>query len=76
MGLPGRADLSQLLTTHFTRLATKNTGDMKWKKFFYKQLCDESGLRICRAPSCSVCDDYSNCFGAEDGPLMKLAVTT
>ena len=28
-----------VLDRHFHALAARNTGDMKWKKFFYKQLC-------------------------------------
>ena len=40
--------------------------DMKWKKFFYKQLCQTEGIHTCRAPSCEVCADYQACFGPED----------
>jgi nitrogen fixation protein NifQ len=39
---------------------------MKWKKFFYKQLCLREGLTLCKAPSCDVCSDYALCFGAEE----------
>lgn len=66
LGLPDRKALSSLLSEHFPNLAAKNTGNMKWKKFFYKQLCDREGINACRAPSCAACDDYSKCFGAED----------
>jgi len=66
LGLPHRRALSELLSTHFPTLAAKNTGDMKWKKFFYKQLCEREGIRICKAPSCAVCSDYAKCFGPED----------
>ncbi len=66
MGLPNRQALSDLLGTHFTRLFEKNVGNMKWKKFFYKQLCDRAEVRVCQAPSCQVCNDYLNCFGPED----------
>lgn len=66
LGLPGRKALSSLLTSHFPALAAKNTGDMKWKKFFYKQLCDREGINACKAPSCAACDDYRNCFGPEE----------
>jgi nitrogen fixation protein NifQ len=65
LGLTSRKDLSGLLTRHFQTLASKNTGDMKWKKFFYKQLCDREGLNLCKAPSCGVCADYKICFGPE-----------
>jgi nitrogen fixation protein NifQ len=39
---------------------------MKWKKFFYKQLCDRAEVKMCPAPSCQVCNDYQNCFGSEE----------
>lgn len=66
MGLPNRQALSDLLKQHFIRLFEKNPGNMKWKKFFYKQLCDQAQVRVCQAPSCQVCDDYLHCFGPED----------
>lgn len=66
MGLPNRQALSELLNTHFPALAAKNSGDMKWKKFFYRQLCEREGIRVCRSPSCATCSDYSKCFGPED----------
>ncbi len=66
LGLTSRKDLSGLLTRHFQPLASKNTGDMKWKKFFYKQLCEREGLNLCKAPSCGVCADYKICFGPEE----------
>lgn len=66
LGLPGRKALSTLLFDHFPMLAAKNTGDMKWKKFFYKQLCDREGINACKAPSCAACGDYSKCFGPEE----------
>lgn len=66
MSLPNRAALSELMQTFFPALAAKNTGDMKWKKFFYKQLCERAEIFICRSPSCGVCVDYDKCFGSED----------
>ncbi|MBS1188159.1 MAG: nifQ [Burkholderiaceae bacterium] len=66
MGLPNRATLSELMASHFTPLASRNTGDMKWKKFFYRELCAREGLTLCRAPSCGVCADQPQCFGPED----------
>lgn len=68
MGLPNRQILSELLSEYFTSLFVRNSGNMKWKKFFYKQLCDRSGVNACRAPSCQVCADYLKCFGPEEGP--------
>lgn len=66
LGLTSRKDLSGLLLRHFGPLSAKNTGDMKWKKFFYKQLCDREGLNLCKAPSCGVCTDFKHCFGPEE----------
>ncbi len=66
LGLWQRSELSALLTHNFPALAERNSKDMKWKKFLYKQLCETEGLYLCRAPSCEVCSDYANCFGPED----------
>lgn len=67
LGLANRQELSDLLQNHFASLYAKNTGNMKWKKFFYKQLCERAEVNACRAPSCRVCTDYAKCFGPEDG---------
>lgn len=66
LGLDNRQELSDLLEIRFPSLYSRNTGNMKWKKFFYKQLCERAGVNACRAPSCRVCDDYHICFGAEE----------
>ena len=66
MGLSSRAALSELMNAWFPTLAAKNTGDMKWKKFFYKQLCERADIFICKAPTCGACIDYDKCFGPED----------
>jgi len=66
LGLWSRSDLSELLQRNFPALAAKNNQDMKWKKFLYKQLCDQKGVYVCRAPSCDVCADYDHCFGPEE----------
>lgn len=65
LGLWSRKDLTALIRSAFTPLADKNIHDMKWKKFFYKQLCIQEGVYTCRAPSCQVCADYQECFGPE-----------
>lgn len=65
MGLPNRAALSSLMRENFPQLVEKNSGDMKWKKFFYKQLCERADIFICKSPTCGVCVDYDKCFGAE-----------
>lgn len=73
LGLPSRSELSALLHEHFPGLASRNTGHMRWKKFFYRQLCAQAGIRACRAPSCGVCAHHGECFGSEELPLMQLA---
>jgi nitrogen fixation protein NifQ len=66
MGLPSRQVLSELMSTHFPMLAAKNIGDMKWKKFFYRQLCERAGVPICKSPHCADCCDFRFCFGPEN----------
>jgi nitrogen fixation protein NifQ len=66
LGLRSRTLLSVLMEQNFPALAARNDRNMKWKKFLYKQLCDEEGIQVCRAPSCDVCSDYRNCFGPEE----------
>lgn len=66
LGLWSRPQLTALLNYNFPELAARNTQDMKWKKFLYKQLCEAEGLYLCRAPSCQVCVDYGKCFGSEE----------
>ncbi|HEX8989851.1 MAG TPA: nitrogen fixation protein NifQ [Rhodocyclaceae bacterium] len=66
MGLPNRRQLSEFLKLRFAPLADLNTGDMKWKKFFYRQLCERAGVPVCRSPHCADCADYGICFGSED----------
>ena len=65
LGLPSRVELTTLMATRFTALKQKNAGDMKWKKFFYRQLCEQAEVLICKSPSCANCCDYSLCFGPE-----------
>lgn len=66
LGLWSRQYLSELMTQNFPALAARNVHDMKWKKFLYKQLCEQEGINACRAPSCEYCTDYLNCFGPEE----------
>ena len=70
LGLGGRPDLSLLMMRHFAPLAAKNMTDMKWKKFFYRSLCLQEGVSICKSPTCDSCLDVVACFGAEDGASL------
>jgi nitrogen fixation protein NifQ len=65
MGMPNREALSQLIKKYFPTLYFKNTGNLRWKKFFYKLLCERAQARVCKAPSCGVCCDYALCYGPE-----------
>lgn len=65
LGLEHRGQLGDLLHLFFPGLAKQNTKDMKWKKFFYKQLCEQEGGYVCRAPTCEECAVYDDCFGEE-----------
>ena len=66
LGLFDRRDLNQLMHAHFPDLAARNSRDMKWKKFLYKQLCEREGIIACPAPSCDECTHFSECFAPED----------
>lgn len=66
LGFSQRAELSEFMGQNFPALAALNSKDMKWKKFFYKQLCELGGGYVCRSPSCEACSAYSDCFGSED----------
>ena len=66
LGLTSRADLSGLLTRHFAPLAARNVRDMKWKKFFYRELCQLEGINLCKSPICDDCSDFAACFGPEE----------
>jgi nitrogen fixation protein NifQ len=67
LGLRDRSELTRLLTRHFAPLAARNTNNMRWKRFFYRTLCEEEGLIMCKAPVCSACSDFGFCFGDESG---------
>jgi len=64
LGLWSRPQLSALMNSNFPTLAARNTQNMKWKKFLYKQLCESEGIYVCRSPSCEVCTDYALCFSS------------
>ena len=67
LGLSTRGDLNRLMRERFPALAARNTQNMKWKKFFYRCLCEMEGFSLCAAPSCAECSDYTGCFGEETG---------
>ncbi|MER8632679.1 nitrogen fixation protein NifQ [Mesorhizobium opportunistum] len=67
LGLFNRTELGRLLASHFPTLAAGNTQNMKWKKYFYRKLCEAEGFSLCSAPSCRECNDFESCFGPEEG---------
>ncbi len=83
LGLFDRAELGRLLALFFPVLHAGNTNNMRWKKYFYRRLCEAEGFALCSAPSCAACTDFADCFGAEDGEsrmaerrrAMDLAIT-
>lgn len=66
MGLPSRDALSAFIHRWFPSLSALNANNMKWKKFFYRQLCLQEDVLICMSPSCAECADHDNCFGSEE----------
>ncbi len=67
LGLRDRGELSRLLSRHFAPLAAHNINNMRWKRFFYRMLCEDDGLVMCTAPVCRQCNDFNLCFGDEGG---------
>jgi len=65
LGLAHRGELSALMSLAFPSLAALNSGDMKWKKFIYRQYCSRDGLDLCPAPSCGACAERAQCFAPE-----------
>ncbi len=68
LGLLERGELTRLMNERFPTLAAANSDNMKWKKFFYRKLCEMEGFSLCAAPTCRECGDFDNCFGEETGP--------
>jgi len=62
LGLKERKDLGCMIKHNFPELFALNTNNMRWKRFFYRQLCEQGGDYICRAPSCQDCKSYRECF--------------
>jgi nitrogen fixation protein NifQ len=70
LGLHSRAELNRLIESRFPELFARNAHNMKWKKFFFRCLCEFEGFTLCAAPSCGECADYHACFGEEAGPAL------
>lgn len=66
LGLKDRAELSRLLWRHFAPLAERNNHNLRWKKFFYRQICSDAEFALCSSPVCCECDDYAGCFDSAE----------
>lgn len=62
LGMPERPRLTALFRDYFPLLHAKNVNNMRWKRFMYRQLCENGGDYVCRSPSCEECASYSECF--------------
>jgi nitrogen fixation protein NifQ len=67
LGLRDRDELTRLLDRHFAPIACKNTKNMKWKRFFYRSMCEDDGFVMCSTPVCTQCADFHRCYGDESG---------
>jgi nitrogen fixation protein NifQ len=67
LGLRDRSELTRLLERHFRPLAERNDKNMRWKRFFYRAMCESDGFVMCSTPVCANCADYDLCFGQESG---------
>lgn len=62
LGLDERPTLGRLIGFYFPSLHEGNVHNMRWKRYFYKQLCERSGDYVCKAPNCSQCSSFKECF--------------
>ncbi|MBO0751367.1 MAG: nitrogen fixation protein NifQ, partial [Bradyrhizobiaceae bacterium] len=67
LGLRDRDELTRLLDRHFAPIACRNTKNMKWKRFFYRSMCEDDGFVMCSTPVCTQCADFDRCYGDETG---------
>jgi nitrogen fixation protein NifQ len=65
--LRDRSELPRLLMRHFAPLASRNSRNMRWKRFFYRSMCEDDGFVMCTTPVCTHCADFDLCFGEETG---------
>lgn len=65
LGLPARPALSQMIARFLPGLARANTTNMRWKKFFARQICADAAFSLCPSPSCDACDERTACFSPD-----------
>ena len=62
LGLHGQKDVSCLLSQYFPVLFARNTQDLNWKRFLFKELGKRLGQLNLEPPSCDGCDQMHHCF--------------
>ncbi|NRQ19228.1 hypothetical protein BHMPCIPO_06495 [Ensifer sesbaniae] len=72
LGLFDRVELSRLLSTHFPTLAAGNTDNMRWKRYFYRKLCEAEGFSLCTAAACQECKEMESCFAPEEKESVRV----
>ena len=65
LGLSDRAELNTLMQQHFPALKARNSQNMRWKKFLYREICERAQVLICRSPHCESCEEVAVCFAPE-----------
>jgi nitrogen fixation protein NifQ len=66
MGFFRRPELTAAIRRHLPSLAAANNRGMRWKRYLFKQICDQNGGTLCAAPNCDLCSDYPLCFAPEN----------
>ena len=69
LGLPDRPTLRLVMERHFAPLAARNR-NMRWKRFFYRCLCEEEGMSHCTSPTCCDCPEVAVCFEPDSAEQM------
>jgi nitrogen fixation protein NifQ len=73
LGLPERPELTRLIADCFPTLRALNSKDMRWKKFFYRRLCERAELFLCRSPTCEACSEFAVCYPNQTGAPVGVA---
>ncbi len=65
LGLSCRRALSEMIARHLPGLVAANSQNMRWKKFFYRQICSDAAFSLCLSPSCDACPERGECFAPD-----------
>ena len=57
--------INTLMQRHFPALKARNSQNMRWKKFLYREICERAQVLICKSPHCESCEEVSVCFAPE-----------